>query len=556
MAVLAALGGADAFSPPALARASGLGLRRDGASRLARMGRHTLDRTSRRSGASARSLCMQSQEVYDAMQQVHAAGLDPSTLHLAFADQGANLAGKFFQSSLAPYLGFLYFLKNGGKNRVPELSFFGFQFLLLFVIATIPTGIISKTVYGVSLADVDWLHGSAEALLTVTNLLIVKGFKDAMASGKTATAFPELKKGAIAIATLVAAAAATGHTVFDFDAHTPFLAGLGNLDASTLGLAFQEPENALSIPTWAIHFSSVFEWIFAMRLVWDYAEVSKDESWKGLTWGMLPLHASGLAACTYHFFYNSQDLSFLVALQAGLTLLGNTTVAIAAVRIALANGWKFQLPKPPGTDEDAAPAADDAPASKPLAKLLNVESEPILLAKLCAATFVSAYVVKYGQLATGWTGACARGRDSADRQAGVRQEERGVASQSRERKRAKALEEGDGFGGGRTQASACVEHAAWCLLRARQRLCTLRYPLRCLSVLQVLVSSPLRPRRSPWCLCPRWRLSTTSSAAAKGPLLPPNLRRLCASNLRQRCSSPAGLCRPCCASPCWELCAG
>ena len=31
--------------------------------------------------------------------------------------------------------------------------------------------------------------------------------------------------------------------------------------------------SALSIPTWAIHFSSVFEWIFAMRLVWDYAEV-------------------------------------------------------------------------------------------------------------------------------------------------------------------------------------------------------------------------------------------------------------------------------------------
>jgi hypothetical protein len=31
-------------------------------------------------------------------------------------------------------------------------------------------------VYGVSLADVDWLHGSAEALLTVTNLLIVKVF--------------------------------------------------------------------------------------------------------------------------------------------------------------------------------------------------------------------------------------------------------------------------------------------------------------------------------------------------------------------------------------------
>ena len=92
-----------------------------------------------------------------------AQGIDPASIHLAFADQGSNLAGKFFQASLAPYLGFLYFLKNDDKNRVPSLSYFGFQFLLLFVIATIPTGIISKTVYGVSLADVDWLHGSAEA---------------------------------------------------------------------------------------------------------------------------------------------------------------------------------------------------------------------------------------------------------------------------------------------------------------------------------------------------------------------------------------------------------
>jgi hypothetical protein len=51
-----------------------------------------------------------------------------------------------WQASLAPYLAFLYFLKNADRNRVPALSFFGFQFLLLFVFATIPTGIISKTV--------------------------------------------------------------------------------------------------------------------------------------------------------------------------------------------------------------------------------------------------------------------------------------------------------------------------------------------------------------------------------------------------------------------------
>ena len=57
MAVLAALGGADAFSPPALARASGLGLRRDGTCRLAGVGRHTLDRTSGRSDNRAERIC-------------------------------------------------------------------------------------------------------------------------------------------------------------------------------------------------------------------------------------------------------------------------------------------------------------------------------------------------------------------------------------------------------------------------------------------------------------------------------------------------------------------
>lgn len=37
----------------------------------------------------------------------------------------------------------------------------------------------AKTHYGTSLANVDWLHGSAEALLTVTNVLIVLGLRRA-----------------------------------------------------------------------------------------------------------------------------------------------------------------------------------------------------------------------------------------------------------------------------------------------------------------------------------------------------------------------------------------
>ena len=96
-----------------------------------------------------------------------------STTLLAFADQGQNLAGIFFQASLVPYLLFLYFLQFRA-NRLTDTANFGFQFVLLFVLSTIPSGIISKSVYGMSLANVDWLHGGAETLLTVANVLIVR----------------------------------------------------------------------------------------------------------------------------------------------------------------------------------------------------------------------------------------------------------------------------------------------------------------------------------------------------------------------------------------------
>ena len=91
---------------------------------------------------------------------------------LSFSDQGQNLAGIFFQCSLLPYLFFLSFLSFRG-NRTPDLGNFGWQFLLLFVLGTIPSGIVTRSVYADSLANVDWLHGGAEALLTITNVLIV-----------------------------------------------------------------------------------------------------------------------------------------------------------------------------------------------------------------------------------------------------------------------------------------------------------------------------------------------------------------------------------------------
>jgi hypothetical protein len=155
-----------------------------------------------------------------------------SQLTLAFADQGQNLAGIFFQASLLPYIAFLYFIGFRG-NRTPALGNFGFQFLLLFVFMTIPSGIISKANYGTSLANVDWLHGGAEGLLTVTNLLIVFGFRKASSDPeKNEDLDNKLKLAALALFGTVAAFTFTGATSLGFGEHTAFLSGIGNLPTS------------------------------------------------------------------------------------------------------------------------------------------------------------------------------------------------------------------------------------------------------------------------------------------------------------------------------------
>ena len=157
--------------------------------------------------------------------------------------------------------------------------------------------------------------------------------------------------------------------------------------------------NALSIPTWAIHFSSVFEFLFAMGLIWDFSKATGNEKWKGLTWGMIPSHASGLAACTYHFFYNPKALQFVVTTQAGLTLLGNITLAIAAFRIALSNGWTVGELNPfPKSNTSPTGITTDSLAAMPLNVVETKENEAVLAAKLAALTFAASYVVKYGEL--------------------------------------------------------------------------------------------------------------------------------------------------------------
>lgn len=323
-----------------------------------------------------------------------------NNLLLAFSDQGSNLAGTFFQASLLPYLVFLYFLSFRG-NQVPALGNFGFQFLLLFVLSTIPSGIISKSVYGFSLADTDYLHGGAELLLTVTNILIVLGFKEAMTMRQTSP-IDKPRNIALAIAVGFAALCAIGPALLP--GHAPFLFGLGNFPFEQVAqfpwATHAEPVNALSIPTWAIHFSSVYEFLFAMALIWQFAATTGNERWKGLTWGMLPLHASGICACTYHFFYNAPSLQFLVTTQAGLTLLGNITLMLAAFRIAQSNGWTPQelIPTPNKSTSPQGLVADGL-ALKPLVlKEGKVESNTDLAINLAVLTLVTSYVVKYGEL--------------------------------------------------------------------------------------------------------------------------------------------------------------
>ncbi|KAJ8526835.1 hypothetical protein K7X08_029312 [Anisodus acutangulus] len=47
---------------------------------------------------------------------------------------------------------------------------------------------------------------------------------------------------------------------------------------------------------------------------------------------LVPLLGGAFCACTWHFFYNSESLEVLVALQAALTVLGNATIFLIYVK--------------------------------------------------------------------------------------------------------------------------------------------------------------------------------------------------------------------------------
>jgi hypothetical protein len=94
----------------------------------------------------------------------------------------------FFVLSLLPYLAFLWLA--GRIQAFPRLALRGFQLTLLFVAVTIGASIVALQTTGRQLADVDGLHGGAEAFLTLANLLVALGFAQALRSPPTGGAPP------------------------------------------------------------------------------------------------------------------------------------------------------------------------------------------------------------------------------------------------------------------------------------------------------------------------------------------------------------------------------
>ena len=339
--------------------------------------------------------------------------VESATELVAFADQAGNLAGALFPASLPPYLLFLYFICQD-VNGLSATAKAGFTSLLFFVTATVVTSIVAVKSYDLNLANVDWLHSGAEQLLGFTNIANVIGLKLTLDAYKAQSdgSVPPPSGGLLSTPTFAVIGAAALLTVGatwaaaggDLGSHTAYLGGIGNLPEGmwTLGF-FDEPANALSLPTWVIHLSSLLEWLVAMGLVWRLGTVSGNEKWKGLTWAMIPSHSSGVCACVYHFFYNAPSLQFVVLLQAALTLLGNCTLAFAAWRLASSNGWEFALPSFGGgeaaaKDEPAAAAAAPAVASSSSAAVVDSSGGDISgLLLIFAFSVIGSYFVKYGE---------------------------------------------------------------------------------------------------------------------------------------------------------------
>jgi len=86
----------------------------------------------------------------------------------------------------------------------------------------------------------------------------------------------------------------------------------------------------LSLTTWFIHLATLFEWSAAIFIICRISLLTKNKGYLFFALAMLPNLASAMAAITWHIFDNAKEITFLVTIQAFLTTIGNTTMAVAA----------------------------------------------------------------------------------------------------------------------------------------------------------------------------------------------------------------------------------
>ena len=94
---------------------------------------------------------------------------------LKFIEKLASLDNTaLFASSIIPYALFLFYLyKIKSVNKIIKT---GFSLTVLFVFITIVLSIITQNFYDKSLVEVDFMHGSAEFFLTLSDSVILWGF--------------------------------------------------------------------------------------------------------------------------------------------------------------------------------------------------------------------------------------------------------------------------------------------------------------------------------------------------------------------------------------------
>lgn len=120
---------------------------------------------------------------------------------------------------------------------------------------------IAKLSYHDILANVDVLHGVAESFLTITNLFIIQGFRMTRTKSTTnsiSNINNYIDSLLLSIPLIIIIIS--------------YVTNMYSITTSTM--LHSEPWNALSIPTWIVHSSSLLEWLVAMKLIWEHAITS------------------------------------------------------------------------------------------------------------------------------------------------------------------------------------------------------------------------------------------------------------------------------------------